>query len=327
MQRIFLSEKPIVQRTDEAVLRDLGDGIGCIQFLSKGNSITQSVREFLLKVTAENLMGFDGLVIGSQDKHFSVGANLVSIRERIERKAFEALGRQVASFQTMTRTVRACRKPIVAAPYGMTLGGGLELTLHAHARVALNKCHMGLVEPGVGLIPGGGGTKEIAFRIAEKPACDQEQARRNILRALLTRTISKNAQDAVSLGYLSETDDIVQEREDLIAAAKQRCLSMVRKGLHRQVTMQIRLPGRSSFQSLCNYLTELLEQGVIAPYDVEIGKTLARVLTGGEQADETWYTEEQVLTMEREGFVELAQHKQTLERIISFLECNELLRN
>ncbi|MDR1132398.1 MAG: enoyl-CoA hydratase/isomerase family protein [Oscillospiraceae bacterium] len=323
---IVLSDRKVVCSNAEAALLELGDGIACVQFLSKGNSITPSVREFLLELVSDDLKGFDGLVIGTQGKNFSVGANLTTMKEGIDNKDFAAFEKRVRAFQQMTMAIKYSKKPIVAAPYGMTLGGGLEVVLHTSARAALNKSFMGLVEVGVGLIPGGGGTKESALLVGNAAPDKREEIMKAVFRKLLTRTVTKSAEDALEKRYLEPGDLIVTAREPLIAWAKTLCLELLEAGYVPGEAASVTLPGKTGYDTLCAYAGELLEAGEITPYDVEIGRKLARVLTGGETADEAACTERQLLDLECLGFLELVQTPGTYERISHFLQTNTLLR-
>lgn len=231
METIILEEKRITHQNDEVAIHDLGDGIGCLAFRSKGNSISPTVREFLLNAVSWHLLGYDGLVIGNQSKNFSVGANLYSIKEDIDKRNFKAFDDRVRSFQTMTMTIKLSRKPVVAAPYRNTLGGGLEVALHAQQRIALRKSFMGLVEIGVGLIPGGGGTKECALMVGRTDPARNEQVLKDAFNKLVTRSVSGSAEQAVELGYLKKTDRIVEMPEELIGGAKELCLELLAKGI------------------------------------------------------------------------------------------------
>jgi 3-hydroxyacyl-CoA dehydrogenase len=227
----------------------------------------------------------------------------------------------------MTMAIKHSRKPIVAAPYRMTLGGGLEVALHASARVALYKSFMGLVEVGVGLIPGGGGTKESALLIGAAEPEKREETMKAVFRKLVTRAVTKNAGDALEQGYLSPGDLIAATPGQLIACAKMLCAEMIRSGYTPAAERTVSLPGGAGCGALCAYAEELLEKGEITPYDAEVGKKIARVLCGGEEGGEVVRTEEELLDLECQGFLELVQTPGTCQRISHFLETNEMLKN
>lgn len=312
---------------EEAALLDMGDGIACLQFRSKGNSISPRVREFIVDILAQGLYDFDGVVVATQGKHFSVGANLVSMRERIEAKNFIAMEEGVAAFQAMTASLRRSKKPIVAAPYRMTLGGGLEVALHCSARVALEKCYMGLVESGVGLLPGGGGTKCCALAGQHLPESQRDEAMLRVFEKLILGQVSKNAEDARQMLYLTPADLIVQDEDALIDTAKAHCLSMVREGYMPPEETPVLLPGKRGYDLLLRHGAQMLEAQKISAYDLEIGKKIALVLAGSRTEGPRAYTEQEILALERRGFVELTQSEPTYQRIVHFLDTNEKLKN
>jgi 3-hydroxyacyl-CoA dehydrogenase len=327
VSNIVLSKQPVVYNNEEAALLDLGDGVGCVQFRSKGNSITPAVRNFLLEIVTNGLKGFNGLVIGTQDKNYSVGANLATMKEGIDNKDFAAFEQRIRSFQKMTLSMKYSQKPIVAAPYKMTLGGGLEVALHAHKRVALHKSFMGLVEVGVGLLPGGGGTKESALLVGAAPAESRDEVMKKVFHKLLARTVTKHAIDALDHQYLAAGDVIVTTPEDLIDYAKTEVLRLLENGFKPKDPVSVTLPGKQGYDTLCAYADGLLEKGTVTPYDAQVGKIIARVLAGSDTAGEATYTEQQLLDLECQGFAELVQCEGTYRRISHFLETNELLRN
>lgn len=320
---IVLDNLPVVSRNEDAALLDMGDGVACFQFRSKGNSITPTVKEFLLEVLERRLSGFDGLVIGNQSKNFSVGANLHVMKRNLERGDYEAFANNVIVFQQLNRKIKYYGKPIVAAPYRHTLGGGLEIAMHCHARVAPVQCHMGLVEIGVGLIPGGGGTKECA-RLA---GTADDSMLRTVFEKLLLRTITKDAQQAKRLFYLRETDLVVPDIEGLLPAAKQQCLDLAAQGRRVPGEERIALAGRTAYRRMLDWSDQLLEAGTISAYDAEVGKRIATVLSGGDIEGGCELTEKQLLNLERENFLDLIHQKRTADRISYFVEHGRLLRN
>ena len=324
---IELKNQTVIASNAETGLLDMGDGIACLEFRSKGNSISPLVREFILETLTKRLGCFDGLIIANQGKMFSAGADLTSIRQRIEDHDFAELEKRVRSFQSMTSQIKRCPKPVVAAPFHMTLGGGLEITLHSHAKVALSKCYMGLVEIGVGLIPGGGGTKQSAIIAASSDEKERNSALLTVFQKLLCRTVSKSGDDARRLLYLTEDDVIVNDMEDLIPTAKQKCLELTKRNRVGGDARSVELPGKQGYDLLMDKAAELRERDVISPYDLELAKILARVLCGSSTDGPALYTEGQLLELEAQGFLEAAHHRGTYDRIVYFLENNKMLRN
>lgn len=327
MEIINLGEKKVIACNEEAALLDLGDGIGCLEFRSKGNSISPLVREFILELAGNGFNGLDGLVIGSQSKNFSVGADLFAMKKSIDEKQFDAFEKRIASFQAMTSSLKYSGKPIVAAPYKMVLGGGLEVSLHCHARVALAKTFMGLVEAGVGLIPGGGGCKEAALLIGKTPREQREQVLVATFEKLLLKKVSKDAAEAKLLVYLKPDDIVVESNEELLGAAKNKCLELVRSCRSAAVEETVVLPGKSAYDFLLAHAQTLRETGLISAHDVEIGKKIARVLAGSTTENEISIRETHLLEIERKGFLELIQTQGTYDRISHFVASGEMLKN
>lgn len=327
MSDILLSQCIVVKENEDSALLDLKDGIVCLVFRSRGNSITPSIKEFILEILDAGLYGFKGMVIGSQNKNFSVGANLNVMKQNLDKKDYGAFDRNVRSMQAVTTALKHYRKPIVAAPYRRALGGGLEIALHCRRRIAHTECMLGLVELGVGLVPAGGGTKECALRIGHAEPSEQKKVIKRVFEKLLLRQVSQDADHARDMMYLLEDDRIEKDKEHLITAAKEYCLKLVKEDFVPQEEETVELPGKPAYEWMNNYAENLLEQGKIAPYDAVVGRYLASILAGSACNGPGKYTESQLLELEREAFVALAKEKGTYERITYFTEYNELLRN
>lgn len=327
METIILSEKKVIASNEEAALLDLGDGIGCLEFRSKGNSISPRVREFTQELLNNGINGLNGLVIGSQSKNFSVGADLFAMKKSIDEKQFDVFEKKIAAFQAMTSLLKASAKPVVAAPYKMALGGGLEVALHCHARVALAKTFMGLVEVGVGLTPGGGGAKEAALLIGHTPGEQRDGVLISTFEKLLLKKVSKDAADAKVLNYLKREDLVVENNEDLLGAAKRKCLELVRQGRGGAAEETVVLPGKVGYDKLLAHALTLLSNGLISAHDVEVGRKIAHVLAGSKTEDEVSVRETELLEIERNGFLALIQTQGTYDRISHFVATGELLKN
>lgn len=327
MEPITLESSRVLLEGKEAALLDIGDGIGCLQFRSKGNSITPSIKAFITDVLSHNLLGLQGMVIGNEGKNFSVGANLQVMKRNLDRQDFSAFDTNVRTMQTVTMALKHYHKPIVAACQRRTLGGGLEIALHCHGRVVTDEFLAGLVEVGMGLLPAGGGTKECALLIGHAPEGKQSQVIRTVFEKLILRTVSFSAGHAQELLYLTNNDEIVKEREYLLARAKTKCLSMVQQGIDIPMVEHVTLPGKSSYTWMVEYADQLANYGTISSYDAQVGRIIARILAGSDTSGPAEYSEEQLLNLEREGFVYLAKQKGTFDRITYFTEHNRLLRN
>jgi len=325
---VKLSGLKEISHIQDAALLDMGDGIACLEFRSKGNSITPDLRLFLLDVIRSRPGGFQGLVLGNEGKNFSVGADLVKMRENISTGNFEAFRQKIRSFQEMTLAARYCGFPVVAAVSGMTLGGGLELALHADRRVADPACRLGLIECGVGLTPSGGGAKECAMRIAKADGAARIDVMMSEFRKLVERRISKSALNAAEMGFLMPDDVILREGEDRLERAKQVCLSMVPDYAAPSPGTAENLPGKEGYDAMMRLADEMLSDEKISPYDLEVAKRIAGILSGGSDAKAGCVrTEQQLLDAEFNAFDDLVHQEGTFRRISHFVETGELLRN
>lgn len=325
MEQIHLSALEPVAANAEAALYDLGDGIACLEFRSKSNSVSKGVSDFIGETLTKHMDGFDGLVIGNQSKNFSVGANLVALKARCEQGDIQGVQQTSMRAQHVFGQIKAYHKPIVAAPYRNTLGGGLELVLHCHKRVAHTQVFMGLVEAGVGLLPAGGGVKETAlYALGETDPQKQEKALLIGFDKLICKKKSKDAAEAFQMGYLREGDLVVEELGDLLGQAKAACLDMPqREGYTAQA---VKWPGAEQYHKLLQYTEELIQKGMLSSYDKVIGEYIAKILTGGD-CEPHIVSEGELLKAESYYFGELARDPRTLERITNLLEHGTLLAN
>lgn len=317
-----INELPIILENEHGFLKDLGDGIGLIEFKSKGNSISIGVRHFIEDILDNHQDLYEGLVIGNQSKHYSVGANVAEIKEKILKENFEGFRLGVQTYQELMMKIKYFHKPIVSAPYKMTLGGGLELVMHTHKSVVLNKAYFGLVEVGIGLIPGGGGIKESLVR-AYQLSDDKETAAIQVFKNLLTRKVSANALEAKDMNYLRSEDTVLTEQEILIVSAKEVCLQLI-DDVHEKVIDKVLLMKSSFREKLIAVANELFNNNEIYPYDLEIAETLADIICGSEDQI-TEVSEGEILKRERIGFVKQTKNKKTLERISHLLDTGQLL--
>lgn len=316
----------IIRSGEEAVLYDIGDNIARLCFLSKGNSLSPLVRQFLGKVLEADLYGYSGLVIANEGKNFSVGADLTAMKTAIEQGKY---GDEHNSnpFQDILKQIKYYKKPIVAAPYKNVLGGGLELCMHCHARVALNKTYMGLVEAGVGLLPAGGGLKESAILIGKAASETKEALLTATFEKLLLRVVSKNAEHAKELHYLQPEDIIIEDQAELVTAAKQICLKLSNDFTPNVSLKNIELSGTEDHRKLMEHGKHLLEENLISPYDLEIGAYIGDVLCGSRTKGAATYTEDQLYILENAGITALRRKKETYDRITHFLKTGQMLRN
>ncbi len=314
-----------------ASLIDLGDGVACLEFHSKMNSIgadtVQMIRDSLREVEEK----FDGLVIGNQSENFSVGANLMLMLFEIQDENWDDIDLMVKAFQDVLMAVKYFDKPVVAAPFGMTLAGGCEICLACDAMRAAAETYMGLVEVGVGLIPAGGGTKEMLIRSIEHipPEMDVDYLPfvRRAFETVAMAKVSTSAKEAQKLGYMRNTDRMTINRDYLLHDAKEMVLQMVKENYRPPRPKKIKVMGERGLALMKMGLFYMREGGYISAYDEHVGKKLAHVFSGGNLPDGTEVTEQYILDLEREAFLSLCGEVKTQERIEYMLKKGKPLRN
>ena len=315
----------------ESTLIDLGDGIVNLEFHSKMNTIGGGVLAGLNKAIEIAEKDFKGLVIGNEGTNFSVGANLGMIFMMAIEQDYEELNMAIKMFQDTTMRMRYSAIPVISAPHGMTLGGGCEISLHADRVVAAAETYIGLVEFGVGLLPGGGGSKEMAVRASD--LYQKNDVELNILQehflTIAMAKVSTSAHEAYDLNILQKGKDVVVINKDRqIAEAKKWALLMADAGYTQPVKRKdIKVLGR---QALGMFLvgTDSMEAGkYISEHDKKIANKLAYVMAGGDLSEATLVTEQYLLDLEREAFLSLCGERKTLERIQYMLTKGKPLRN
>jgi 3-hydroxyacyl-CoA dehydrogenase len=312
-------------------LVDLGDGVACFEFRSKMNSLGQGVLEGLTAaLETVDRLGYHGMVIGNEDpRAFSVGADLAAVAFGVSAGMWDELAESCKQFQDTVQAVRRAPFPVVAAPAGMVLGGGCEFSMHADAVQAHAETYMGLVEAGVGLLPGGGGTMELLFRFSTALApYDDVDAFAAVARAfklIAFATTSTSAAEARALGLLRETDGISMNRDRHLADAKARVLALA-PGYLPPLPRTIRALGREGLGNLHYALWAAQEAGQASAHDVRVGRAIAAVLCGGDGAPRL-VTEQDILDLEREHFLSLLGTAETQARIAHTLKTGKPLRN
>ncbi len=325
-------DKRVVLSNKSASLVDIGDGVACLTFHSKMNSIDFDIIGMMMKAVEKVQKSFDGLVISNEGGNFSAGANLKMILEAIHAKKWSDIDKLLREFQGAVSMVKYAPFPSVTCPYGLTLGGGCEVALHASVRVASGETYAGLVEAGVGLIPAGGGTKELALRAYEAVNVSE----RGDPMAFLSRAflligmgrVSGSAHEAVEMGLFPATTEISLSTEHLTQRAKRRVIGMARDGyLPRTPAQGVKVVGDPGIQTFKMMLYNMVEGRQISPYDALVGEKVATVLCGGEVDAGTPTSEVQFLDLERRVFLELCQQKNTADRIEHMLKTGKPLRN
>ncbi|MBC7897490.1 MAG: 3-hydroxyacyl-CoA dehydrogenase/enoyl-CoA hydratase family protein [Cytophagaceae bacterium] len=321
----------VLDETPGAALLDLGDGVLLLEFRGKMNTLGPDIFTILERASARIRTGkHEGLVIGNADpRTFTAGADLSLVAAQVQAGDWTGLERGVHAFQQGVMSLRRLPFPVVVAPFGLTLGGGCEMLLHADAVQAHAELYCGLVEVGVGLLPGGGGTKELLFRFTRELASYEEadpfEGVKRAFKLISMGTTSTSAHEARHLGFLRERDRISMNRDRLLADAKARVLDLA-PDYSTQSPMTIRALGREALGNLEYAVWAMREAGYISEHDVRIGTRIAYVLSGGDGPPRD-VTEQDVLDLEREAFLQLLGTKETQERIAHMLTTGKPLRN
>ena len=321
-----------VRKNAGASLIDLGDGVACLEFHSKMNTIGPDTVEMVHHALHALDDQFDALVIGNQGTNFCVGANLLLLLMAIQEEEWDDVQRMVREFQAGNMALKYAPKPVVAAPFALTLGGGVEIALHCTRIRAAAETYMGLVETGVGLLPAGGGTKEMLIRALDAVPRDEQADPftyvKEVFLLIGMGKVSASAEDARKLGYLTARDSISMNRDRQIADAKQLALDLVKLGYRPGVPhTDIRVPGQSAFSMMKLGLHLMRRAERLSEYDVTVGTHIARVLAGGEFTSPQVVSEQYLLDLECEGFLSLCGQKKTQERIQFMLKKGKPLRN
>ena len=320
----------MVERNAGASVLDLGDGVFCLEFHSKMNAIGGDTLAMFHKAIRRAETEGQGLVIANQGGNFSVGANLALLAVAIAEGAWDDVGLTVSAFQQAMMAVKYSRVPVVAAPHGLALGGGCEICLHADAMNPLAETYMGLVEIGVGLLPAGGGTKELALRairLAEQFETDVSPFIFTSFTTIATAKVSTSAAELGPLGFLRHGDAVTLAPDRLIHDAKQKVLALAVNYRPSRPATELAAPGRSVAASLATQLWNMRMGGFITEYEEKLGRTIAGVITGGDVPGGTRVTEQWFLDLEREAFLKLCGERKTLERIQHMLKKGKPLRN
>lgn len=319
-----------VWKNEGCTLEDLGDGILNVEFRSKMNAIGSEVIQGLQKAIELAEENFQGVMIANQGQNFSVGANLGMIFMLAVEKEYEELNLAVKTFQDTMMRLRYSHIPVVAAPHGMTLGGGCEVCLHADRVVAAAETYMGLVEFGVGVSPGGGGSKEMTRRAAEQ--FRKGDVELNRLQAHFTTIgraeVSTSAYEAFQLGFLkSDSDLVVANADRQIHLAKRQALLLAENSYTKPISSEVKVLGQQALGAFLVGIDSLLAGNYISEHDKKIASKLAYVMTGGALSEATYVSEQYLLDLEREAFLSLCTEKKTLERIQHMLKTGKPLRN
>ena len=321
----------VVKSNAGASLIDLGDGVACLEFHTFMNAIGQEIIEMIhesLKIVDKD---FVGMVIGNHAERFSIGANLLVVVGEIVKSNWAGIDAGIKAFQDTMMAMKYSEKPIVAAPHGLTLGGGCEVCLSSHRVVAALETYMGQVEIGVGLLPGAAGNKEVYIRciegIPEGVSVDLLPFLRKAFENIAMAKVSTSAEEARKLGFLRPTDKVIANLDHLLYDAKENVLAMVKEGFKPPRPKLIPVAGEGGRAAIKYMVNTMSKGGFVTEYEEFIAGKLAYILTGGNVLSGALVTEQHLLDLEREAFVSLCGEKKTQERITHMLKTNKPLRN
>jgi len=330
----------VVKKNSGASLVDLGDGVGCIEFHSKMNAIGADIVQLIAQTLKAGGPGdnFDAFVITNDAANFSAGANLMLLLMSIQEEEWDEVDLAIRQFQGMTQAIKFSPKPVVVAPFGLTLGGGTEISLHAAARQPHAELYTGLVEVGVGLLPGAGGCKEMLLRAVDSATLIRPDGRgesaefmeaiKKAFETIAMAKVATSAHEARGLGFLSHSDNITMNRERVLSDAKARALELLHAGYEPPVPRSdIRAPGENILAALKMGVYLMRQGDYITDYEVKIGNKVAEVLCGGNVSPATPISEQYLLDLEREAFKSLCGERKTQERIQYTLKTGKTLRN
>jgi 3-hydroxyacyl-CoA dehydrogenase len=328
-----------VERNPGASLIDLGDGVACVEFHSKMNAIGADLIAMIHKGLKRLESDFDALVVANQAANFSVGANLMLVLVAAQEQEWDDLHLAVKQFQNVNLAIKYAPKPVVVAPQGMALGGGCELSLHGARIQAAAEAYLGLVEAGVGLIPGGGGSKEMLIHANEHAASGEDldlfHALKPVFETIAMAKVGTSAEESRELGFLRREDRVTMNRDRLVADAKEAALALARAGYRPRAaswqeaaqTTQIKVLGEQFLAGAKLAIHMMVRGGYASEYDAHVARKLAYVLAGGPLSSPQFVSEQYVLDLEREAFVSLCGEKKTQERIAHTLKTGKPLRN
>ncbi|MEO6393427.1 MAG: 3-hydroxyacyl-CoA dehydrogenase/enoyl-CoA hydratase family protein [Pyrinomonadaceae bacterium] len=322
----------VIKKNPGASLIDLGDGVACLEFHSKMNSIGGDTLSMLKFALAEVEKNFLGLVVGNQGTNFCVGATLMLLLMAAQEEEWDDVDLMIRSFQNATMSLRYSPKPVVVAPFAMTFGGGCEMTLHADRVRAAAETYIGLVEVGVGLIPAGGGTKELTVRAMDAATAvgdaDPFPFIKKAFETIAMAKVATSAEEGRTFGFLRDEDDISMNADRLIADAKAEVIALAQTGYVQPLPRtDILALGNSALSTIKLGVHQMKRGGFISDHDALIAEKLARILTGGDLNHQTRVSEQYLLELEREAFLSLCGHRATQERIGHMLKTGKPLRN
>ncbi len=331
----FKSRNKIVKENESATLIDIGDGVACLEFHTKMNSIDEGLNQMLHASCDIVEKDFDGMVIANHDERaFSAGANVFAVLVAAQKGEWDLLEKSIESLQNGNMRLKYLDKPVVTAPAGLALGGGCEIAMHGARCLPNGETYMGLVEVGVGVLPAGGGCKEILVRVTEglpdgvvEAGLNMQYHMAKAFENIAMAKVATSAMEAMELGYIRKTETINMSRDQQIYEAKQLVKSLVMAGYKPPRPARIPVMGEN-FRGLVDAIIMNMRYGnFISDYDLVVSRKVAYVLSGGDCAEGTYVSEQEILDLEREGFLSLMGETKTHERIMHMLTKGKPLRN
>ena len=328
---LLLKEQKVVSQNMGATLYDMGDGVAELEFHTKMNALDEDIMNMMGEALDRVEKDFDGLVVGSEAENFSAGANLFMVVVGAQQGMWDTLDAAAKKLQDLNMRMRYFPKPVVVAPAGLALGGGCEVTMHASRVVAAGELYIGLVEVGVGILPAGGGTKEMLRRVVNPAMRTQNADALPFLQRVLEQVgqarVASSAEEAREMGFLGAADRIVMHRDMLLAEANRELLHMLAGGYAPPVPESIYAAGRDALAAVRVALHMYRMAGQISEFDEHVAGKFGYALTGGELSRPTWVSEQYILDLEREAFLSLCGEEKTQARMWSILQTGKTLRN
>lgn len=328
--RSLKEQNKVITSNPGASLIDLGDGVACLEFHSPNNAIGADILSMIRQSVEEVERNYEGLVIANEGRNFCVGANLMMLLMEAQDEEWDEVDAIIRLFQNTMLRMKRSSKPVVAAPHRMTLGGGVEACMPADRVVASAETYYGLVEVGVGLIPAGGGCKEMALRAsqaARHPDTDLQPDMNQAFETIGMAKVSTSGHDAIRLGLLRPEDRIIINQDALIYEAKQQVLALAKAGYEPLSEEKIRVVGTEGKAIMRLGARAMKRSGYISDHDLLIADKLAHVLAGGDVPAGTFVTEAYLLDLEREAFLSLCGEPKTQARMQHMLVKGKPLRN
>jgi 3-hydroxyacyl-CoA dehydrogenase len=323
----------VIRKNAGATLVDIGDGVVCLEFHTKMNAVDDAVIEMIFASCDIVEKDFTGMVVGNHGTNFSVGANIFKVLVAIQRGDWDVLEQLVDAFQSANMRMKYLARPVVSAPAGMALGGGCEMTMHAAKCQPCGETYIGLVEVGVGVIPAGGGCKELMVRMTEgipdgtiEAGMNLQHVYAKVFENIATAKVATSAVEAMELGYIRKKDAISLGRDQQLWDAKQVVLGLSK---FYKKPRQVLIPVMGeNFRGMAEAILYNMRQGNFASdYDLHVARKVAHILSGGDCAEGTLVTEEGILALEKEAFLSLCGERKTQDRIMHMISTGKPLRN